>query len=61
MRKWFRKYETVVQEVLQQLIYRNSWRLFLNMSLRSASFIDKAFFYQKAKAPVFGLFSSSVK
>jgi len=49
------------QEILQQLIYRHSWRLFLNMSLRSASFIVEAFFYQKAKAPVFGLLPSSDK
>jgi len=37
------------QEILQQLIYRHSWRLFINMSLRSASFIDEAFSAKKQK------------
>jgi len=34
---------------------------FLNMSIRSTCFIDKAFFYCKAKLPVLGLLSSSAR
>jgi len=34
---------------------------FLNMSIRSTCFIDKAFFHCKAKLPVLGPLSSSVR